>query len=185
VLLVCYLLVLFDLTLLRFRQHGAALNLGPFESILHYLRIGGRAMMVNIFGNVAAFLPLGFLVPSFVKGRGAALRVALISLALSLLVESLQYLSGRRTADVDDLILNTLGGLLGYALLMGWRRLGGQTLSRKPRGDAAGGATDLIAASVNQEESGWVGEPWPRRIDPGELSDACSDREGPGPGRVC
>ena len=132
VLLAFYMLVLFDLTLRRFHQPGTALNLWPFATISHYLSIGGRAMMVNILGNVAAFLPLGFLLPSFVKGRGAALRVALISLALSLLVESLQYLSGRRTADVDDLILNTLGGLLGYALSKGWRRIGGRSPLTQP-----------------------------------------------------
>ncbi len=33
------------------------------------------------------------------------------------MIEVVQYTSGRRVADVDDLILNTLGGLLGYGVL--------------------------------------------------------------------
>ena len=40
----------------------------------------------------------------------------LFGLSLSLAIEGGQYLSGRRVTDVDDLILNTLGTLLGYRL---------------------------------------------------------------------
>ena len=41
----------------------------------------------------------------------------LFCLCLSAMIEVGQYVSGRRVADVDDLILNTLGGLLGYLTL--------------------------------------------------------------------
>lgn len=71
-------------------------------------------MLVNVVGNLVAFMPLGFLWPIFRRGRTNAWRVGGLSAAVSLLIETLQYGSGRRIADVDDLLLNTLGGLLGY-----------------------------------------------------------------------
>ena len=43
-------------------------------------------------------------------------RVGLLAACLSLLIESLQFAWGGRCADVDDVMLNTIGGLLGYGL---------------------------------------------------------------------
>ena len=45
--------------------------------------------------------------------------VAVFSLSISFVIEVGQYISGRRVPDVDDLILNTLGGMLGYLALGG------------------------------------------------------------------
>lgn len=117
-----YLLVLFALTLLLFPQPGARPNLTPFASIAHDLQAGGRGLLVNFLGNLVAFLPMGFLVPVLAGGWASARRVTLFSLGLSLAIEVLQYLSARRVADVDDILLNSLGGLLGYLAFLGLRR---------------------------------------------------------------
>ena len=107
------LYVLFDLTQNRFLQPGAETNLVPLRAILHDLRHGGMHCVVNLAGNVGAFVPIGFLMAMAWPGRTSPARVATACLAISVLVETLQYRSGLRTADVDDVILNVLGGWLG------------------------------------------------------------------------
>jgi glycopeptide antibiotics resistance protein len=68
------------------------------------------------------FLPMGFFVPILSRPWTSAFRVALVCMILSLAIETLQYDSGRRVADIDDVLLNTLGGVLGYAGFVGLRR---------------------------------------------------------------
>src|SRR4029077_804245 len=72
------------------------------------------------FGNVALFVPLGILLP-LVSNRCLRLkRVLLFALLLSLSVESIQFLlrffGNPRAVDIDDVILNTLGACVGFAL---------------------------------------------------------------------
>ena len=122
-LLIAYLALLVHLTLFRFRVAHADRNFVPFRTIAHDLRVGGREFLINGPGNLAAFVPMGLLLPALLGRRCSAPRVAAISLALSLVIEVLQGYSGRRVADVDDLLLNTAGGLIGYGLALGARRL--------------------------------------------------------------
>ena len=124
-LMVAYLMVFFALTLGGFYQPNAPRNFVPFRSIEHDVLKGGRDFVVNFLGNLAAFLPMGWLLPSLLGRRCSAAKVAGWSLAASLMVEVLQGISGRRVADVDDLILNTAGGLMGYGLRLGFDRLRG------------------------------------------------------------
>jgi glycopeptide antibiotics resistance protein len=117
-----YLLVLFDLTLVQFRQPGAvrsAVNLVPLAIIASDLRHGGRDFLVNFVGNLAAFMPLGFLMMAASRGRVPVRRVLLAGLFLSALIECLQYRVGGRVSDVDDVLLNTLGSLFGVVAFRG------------------------------------------------------------------
>ena len=114
VVLALNLVVLFDLTLVQLQRPTGSLNLVPTRTIRADLAKGGRSFVVNLLGNLAATAPIGFLWP-VVSGRmRSAWRVGAFALGLSLVIETLQYSSGHRVADVDDLILNTLGGLAGY-----------------------------------------------------------------------
>jgi glycopeptide antibiotics resistance protein len=82
-------------------------------------------------GNVLAFVPVGILVPLLrPSDRRPWLTVLVAGFGLSFLVELGQLLGSLRVgfnyrqADVDDIIVNTLGALAGYALLVGTRWLG-------------------------------------------------------------
>jgi glycopeptide antibiotics resistance protein len=127
-LLALYLLLLLYLTLVfhagpRFPR-GRALELVPLRTTAHFLRAGGWEMVVNVVGNVAAFMPLGVLVPLARGARTSVRRVVLTGAGLSLAIEAAQFASGRRVADVDDVLLNTAGTLLGYGVLalgLRWR----------------------------------------------------------------
>lgn len=71
--------------------------------------------------NVLFFLPLGFLLPMIWKRFRNPVRSVLFGLGVSLVIEAAQLLTPRAT-DVNDLITNTLGTLIGYllALLLQW-----------------------------------------------------------------
>lgn len=115
-LMIAYLMIIFGLTLGGMYQTKAPRNFVPFKTMEHDLNKGGREFVVNFLGNVVVFLPMGWMLPTLLGPRCSAMRVAGLSLAVSLVIEVCQGISGRRVADVDDLILNTLGGVLGYLL---------------------------------------------------------------------
>ncbi len=132
VLFAVYLVVLIDLTLIGFRQPGAGWNLMPLMTIRHYWTVGGMAWIINVIGNLAAFGPLGVFLGTSGVRWSTALRALQIGAALSLAIESLQYASGQHVADIDDVLLNALGTLLGYLCIVGGRRLALSLTLRRP-----------------------------------------------------
>jgi glycopeptide antibiotics resistance protein len=113
-LIAVYVLFILDLALLQFPARNPPTNFIPTHTMVADWRVGGQEFLVNFVGNIVAFMPMG-LVPWLARPRKTrAWQVALFCLSLSAMIELAQYVSGRRVADVDDLILNTIGGLLGY-----------------------------------------------------------------------
>ncbi len=100
------------------------LNLRPFETVQRYLRLlngdyGWELWWhaaVNLAGNVVLFVPLGFLTPMLWQGFRPAWRCVLWCAAIIVAVELTQLVTLVGSCDVDDLILNLLGVLLGYGL---------------------------------------------------------------------
>jgi glycopeptide antibiotics resistance protein len=109
VLVVFYLTgvgTLFDLYRYRIGIHSNQINLLPFSKgidIVAYLQ------------NILLFVPFGFLLPFIWPNINKFRYVVLSGFSFSLLIELSQLLNNRST-DVDDLILNTLGAILGYLL---------------------------------------------------------------------
>ncbi len=92
----------------------SSFNSVPFDTIQKYFDRGHDALFViNILGNIAMFMPVGFCLPLLWKRWQGVLRVTLVSMLLSCTIEFLQIFV-YRSVDIDDVILNTLGGLLGY-----------------------------------------------------------------------
>lgn len=117
-LLVAYGILLSYLTLYAGTTHvpwSGRVRLIPLETITTVLSKEPMEILINIVGNLAVFMPIGLLTPLLRDEPTSARRVAALSAGVSLLIEVLQLFSGRRIADVDDVLLNTLGGLLGYA----------------------------------------------------------------------
>lgn len=67
--------------------------------------------------NILLFVPLGFLAPLLWHTYRSEKRILLLGFSLSFLIEVLQMFC-MRTTDIDDLLTNTLGALLGYWLLL-------------------------------------------------------------------
>lgn len=116
-LLLAYLLF-FSSAYGRTMEMGYRYNLTPFleikRAIEHVDMVGYRYVLVNIAGNVAAFMPFGFLLPLITERKMHIGKVLILSFLLTLCAESLQLVSKTGAFDVDDLILNTVGGILGY-----------------------------------------------------------------------
>lgn len=95
-------------------------NLLPFHTIMNYIKATGTIntsiVITNLAGNILAFMPLGFFLPllfsRFLKFRSTLL----IVFASTLSVECLQFLFRVGSFDVDDLILNTVGGAIGFII---------------------------------------------------------------------
>ena len=83
-------------------------NLGDYES--------KRELLLNVIGNTAMFIPSGIVLPIVYKKLDSFWKVVLAGSALSLIIELLQLPFFERTTDIDDLLLNTLGVAIGYAI---------------------------------------------------------------------
>ena len=97
------------------------LNLKPFHTIALFARVLDddhyrRLAIVNLFGNVGMFIPLGFFLPALWQGLRKWWRTWLAALGIMTAVELAQLFTLRGCCDVDDLILNVLGAALGYGL---------------------------------------------------------------------
>lgn len=97
------------------------LNLIPLSGLEASEGMSEDKMIVQAVANIIMFLPCGFFLPSvFLRLRSFG-RTAIIVFAASSSIEFLQYFLGA-AADIDDIILNFLGGILGYALFAGFSR---------------------------------------------------------------
>lgn len=101
----------------------ADLSLIPFHDILDILASNNTAgSFLQIAGNILLFAPLGFLTPLFWAGWRSAGRAIGLGAAMSLFIEINQLFTYRATS-VDDLLLNTLGAVLGFVCWLAARHL--------------------------------------------------------------
>ncbi len=108
-------------------------NLQPGSTLRAYLdQPELRDAVKQIGGNVVLGVPFGVLVPVVAPRTRGLLRVLLLTATVMLLVEFAQgaMVTGR-AFDIDDVILNTTGALVGYLLL--GRRMSRLVHARKPR----------------------------------------------------
>lgn len=90
-------------------------NLVPFHTLAIYLRnLGSEFWMRNLFGNLFLLLPLGLLGPIALPALDRWWRIALVALLYSVAIELIQRLVPARSADIDDVIVNVAGALLGF-----------------------------------------------------------------------
>jgi glycopeptide antibiotics resistance protein len=100
---------------------GTGLNLTPFAEIRRVLDSPGERQYLNVVGNVAMFVPVGALL-AWLLQRWRVVSATVIGVGLSVGIE-LTQLSLGRVGDIDDVILNSAGALLGAVLAVTWRRL--------------------------------------------------------------
>lgn len=97
------------------------INLKPFRTIRQFFYNTPRqSFLINIVGNIVMFIPWGFCLPLLWKKNQRVGRLILWSFFLTLGIETIQLFIARHV-DVDDLLLNFLGGLLGGLLWLIFR----------------------------------------------------------------
>ena len=93
-------------------------NLELFKEIRRFYKyrklLGMEAFLLNIAGNVVGFMPCGFFLPIISRRSKKFYNTFLFSFCLSLCIEITQLVFRVGSFDVDDLFLNTLGGMLGF-----------------------------------------------------------------------
>lgn len=116
------------IAMLFLREHAVdSYNLVPFRFVKDYIIDRGVLAFYNIAGNIVVFIPGSVYLALLNRNEKTLVNTAYIA-AFSLEVEMMQYMTSRGVADIDDLMLNTLGGLLGIYLLRRLeRRFGDQT----------------------------------------------------------
>ncbi len=96
-------------------------NLIPFVHMDDYVIF--REAVLNFVGNTLMFVPVGIVYPIVYKKLNTHLKVIAAGVGFSLAIEILQLPFYDRISDVDDLILNSLGYVIGYLIYLGVKRI--------------------------------------------------------------
>lgn len=110
---IIYILCLFQIVTFQDDVSWSTNNFIPFREILRY-NMGSRLFIKNVIGNMFLFLPYGLFTSLYLKNEKPYLTLFL-TLLTSCAIETVQLIIGR-VFDIDDIILNVLGGFLGYLI---------------------------------------------------------------------
>jgi len=115
-LFIIYVLCLFYVVTFQDVNYSTS-NFVPFTEMFRY-DFGSRLFIKNILGNMLLFIPFGFFLGYYLKLK-KPISILLMCLLVSGTIEVTQLIIGR-VFDVDDIILNLIGGFIGYIL---WKLL--------------------------------------------------------------
>ena len=129
-----YIFLLFVVVVVKFKgsfyELGDRINSYSMQGLINYNLIPFRSMstqithitqwwaLKNLLGNIIPFIPFGFLMPIAYKKFSSAIKVLSIGLASILLIEIFQFFTKLGFFDVDDIILNMIGIVCGYLMLL-------------------------------------------------------------------
>ncbi|WP_262177153.1 VanZ family protein [Saccharococcus sp. Marseille-Q5394] len=109
----------------------SSVNMIPFRTIMNYFQANeyvsgwSSVSLVNLLGNLFVFSPIGFFIPLLWSRMRSFGKIAFIGLGVTCFIEGTQYFIGRST-DIDDIILNTIGVVIGYFIFLIWKVVASQ-----------------------------------------------------------
>jgi glycopeptide antibiotics resistance protein len=128
-LLLTYFLILVYWMFLGFSRSQSdvySYNLIPFSTIKNYFQYFSYypflTWAINIIGNVAVFVPFGILIPLAYNRFRRLISFVFIFLFGITTLELMQFVTRVGSLDVDDIILNTTGALIGFIFTKGFLR---------------------------------------------------------------
>lgn len=114
----------------RINSGAWGVNFVPFRTMKNYIKYSGFLhTLTNIFGNILIFIPYGILVAEIFPKFRKLSKIILLSFATSFFVEFIQFFIGR-SVDIDDLILNVFGSIIGYLI---WKKVLRYKFAKKKR----------------------------------------------------
>lgn len=116
---ILYILFLYYIVTFQDNNYGTN-NFIPFKEIFRY-EITSTLFLKNVVGNILLFVPLGLFMTYYIKNKSFIITL-ILTIFISCTIEFAQYVIGR-TADIDDIILNSAGGLLGYIIYSKWNKI--------------------------------------------------------------
>lgn len=94
-------------------------NFIPFRTIRMYIEYAHKLnSFENLAGNILVFMPFGILFPMVIRRRWKFLHVFLGAFIMALGIEAFQLFSAFGAFDVDDILLNCIGAVLGYLVYL-------------------------------------------------------------------
>ena len=117
---IIYALLLFELLTSTELNVNSGFNLMPFTEITRY-DIGTHGFFMNVIGNILIFVPFGYFVSVYIKAKKVS-HIFFIAFLTSFTVEFVQYYIGR-SFDVDDILLNVVGAIIGFLLYVGFKAI--------------------------------------------------------------
>lgn len=117
---VIYIITLIKLLFWRYHMYSNNVylyNLVPFKTITTYIKnynhYNFKTWFDNLFGNILLMIPLGFILPYFFKKLKNTTKIILTIVFIISILEITQFGLHLGSFDIDDIILNTLGGITG------------------------------------------------------------------------
>lgn len=111
---IAYIILLFSLvTATDFSSYGN--NFIPFREMFRY-SVTSKLFYRNVIGNMVLFIPFGYFVNYYCKTKKISYSL-ILSIIISVTIEIIQLMLGR-CFDIDDIILNVFGGLVGYLIYL-------------------------------------------------------------------
>ena len=108
---IIYILCLFQVVTFQDDVTWSSNNFVPFREIFRY-NFGSRLFLKNVLGNVILFLPFGLFASYYLDIKKPYLAF-ILTLIASVSIEVVQMVIGR-VFDIDDIILNVIGGTIGF-----------------------------------------------------------------------
>lgn len=122
---ILYILLLYYIVTFQDNNYGTN-NFVPFKEIFRY-SITSKLFLKNVIGNIMLFIPFGIFVTYYIKPDKIYIPL-LLSVLVSGSIEFAQSMIGR-TADIDDIMLNVTGGIVGYFIY----KFGNKMLDKLPK----------------------------------------------------
>lgn len=113
---IIYIWLLFEILTMTEINSTSGFNMVPFSEILRF-KVGSKMFYYNVLGNILIFIPFGYLIGIYVNPK-KIWPVLITTLVTSSVVEFVQLKIGR-SFDIDDILLNVVGSILGYLLYVG------------------------------------------------------------------
>ena len=119
---IIYLLLLYQLvTNVDFNSSQGGFNIIPFKEITRY-ELSSTQFYINVIGNVILFVPFGYIIASYIKPKKIWTNT-IIAIIVSSTIEFVQLKIGR-SFDVDDILLNTVGCIIGFLIYVACQAIG-------------------------------------------------------------
>ena len=116
-----YLILMVMILFIRVGMDSSNINLIPLKSIRECINVydGIRHRLIDdqVWGNVLIFIPAGLYIMIFSE-KSAVPKTLLLTFSLSLGIEIIQYIFKVGASDIDDIILNCLGGIIGVLVYL-------------------------------------------------------------------
>ena len=106
------------------KEHFATINIIPFATIIDYIsnlfsnNINTSIVIINLGTNLLLFAPMGFFIPILFENKIKNIKqFEVLMIIITIFVEIVQFITDSGGADIDDIILNTIGAIIVYMLM--------------------------------------------------------------------